>query len=572
MNFFERFKEMVEKKHIIPIIFVIDSSADMSIQGMRYMKGLLEGMMYRFAECNKNTTSRYKIEAAVLQYSSDFQWLTEGLVDPAGVQLPFFSRESLSNLGNALSELDAKLTQKKFFRKNNIYGKPYICFISGGTSDDDYGISLEKLKKNNWYQSADKAAIAIGQDADCNMLGQVVGDMNAVIHIHSLTLLEKILIGLYSSLLAESVTITNTAVPAITPPIIQHTAPTMPSMSIGGRDFMPADMWTPTANSRGGEFDADSVCYTTATEPSDEFDADCMCYSTIAFSNKADDTDEVCAFLCSPENYTEIPAEVKVSQVHFSAVAPKHIVKGEYAMIDIAVYENSYRNIVEQIIANADDEVKEVMGSSQNVADNTKIRMILSSPDIDVSDCMEVQTWHGRYLVFSFPVEIPQNYAKKQILFIATVYFNDVIATKLKFIVSCSTVREQKIQLTREDVLTAFISYASQDRSRVATIIQGMKKARPDMDIFFDIESLRSGEDWERALRAEIEKRDVLFLCWSHFAKNSEWVEKEWRYALTNKGLDSIEPVPLVSPAECPPPEELKSKHFNDLSLLYKEN
>ena len=36
-------------------------------------------------------------------------------------------------------------------------------------------------------------------------------------------------------------------------------------------------------------------------------------------------------------------------------------------------------------------------------------------------------------------------------------------------------------------------SYASQDRKRVARVIQGMKLARPDMDIFFDVESLRSG-------------------------------------------------------------------------------
>jgi len=98
-----------------------------------------------------------------------------------------------------------------------------------------------------------------------------------------------------------------------------------------------------------------------------------------------------------------------------------------------------------------------------------------------------------------------------------------------------------------------------------------MQKARPDMDIFFDVESLRSGDDWESALRREIENRDVLFLCWSSFAKNSEWVEKEWRYALINKGLDFIEPVPLVSPSECPPPDELKSKHFNDRALLYKD-
>jgi hypothetical protein len=89
------------------------------------------------------------------------------------------------------------------------------------------------------------------------------------------------------------------------------------------------------------------------------------------------------------------------------------------------------------------------------------------------------------------------------------------------------------------------------------------------MDIFFDVENLHSGEDWERTLRREIENRDILFLCWSNFAKESKWVETEWRYALAQKGLDAIEPIPLVSPAECPPPEELKSKHFNDKVLIY---
>ncbi len=262
--------------------------------------------------------------------------------------------------------------------------------------------------------------------------------------------------------------------------------------------------------------------------------------------------------------------EINVSQVQFSAVVPKRFIKGEYSMIDISIYEDDYRKIIDQIIANADTEVKEVIASAQNVEDNTVIRIVLFSPDLDISECDETQIWKGRYLTYSFPIELPKKYAKKQILFIASVYFNGVIATKLKFIAKCTSLREQKIELSREDVLTAFISYASQDRSRVATIIQGMKKARPDMDIFFDVESIRSGENWENTIRREIEKRDVLFLCWSNFARDSKWVETEWRYALSNKGIDSIEPIPLVSPTECPPPKELGSKHFNDKALLYK--
>ena len=88
------------------------------------------------------------------------------------------------------------------------------------------------------------------------------------------------------------------------------------------------------------------------------------------------------------------------------------------------------------------------------------------------------------------------------------------------------------------------------------------------LDVFFDVDSLRSGDDWELALHEEIKRRDVLFLCWSHFARESKWVDAEWRYALEQKGADCIEPVPIESPDICPPPAELSFKHFND-KLLY---
>lgn len=67
---------------------------------------------------------------------------------------------------------------------------------------------------------------------------------------------------------------------------------------------------------------------------------------------------------------------------------------------------------------------------------------------------------------------------------------------------------------------------------------------------------------------AEIDKRDILFLCWSKYARDSKWVDAEWRYAFKNKGPDSIEPVPIDPPGSCPPPDELSRKHFND-KLLY---
>ena len=258
----------------------------------------------------------------------------------------------------------------------------------------------------------------------------------------------------------------------------------------------------------------------------------------------------------------------EISKVYFSAVAPRTFKKNEYTMVHLAMYEKEFRNIVDEIKADYDTDVKETKSGALKVTEEDAVRVVLSSPDAEIEDNEEVQIWQGEYLIFDFAVKLPADFAGKQILFTAAVYINDIIATKLKFLAKISSWRQQKIRTDREDILSAFVSYASQDRNRVARIIQGMRKARPDMDIFFDVENLRSGESWQNALRSEIDRRDILFLCWSHFARQSKWVDTEWRYAFSHKGEDCIEPIPLESPSVCPPSEELSRKHFNDKMLL----
>ncbi len=274
------------------------------------------------------------------------------------------------------------------------------------------------------------------------------------------------------------------------------------------------------------------------------------------------------AAITAAEDNGTVPPDLELQKVEFSAVAPKTLTKGNYSIINVIMYERSFRSVVDDIVKERGEPAQESRSGVHKVKTGSAVKVFLSSPDIAIDDNMETGLWQGGYLNFTFAIFLPEQYKKRQVLLNTEVYINNVIAAKLKFIVKCSSQSEQKISITREDILSAFVSYASQDRQRVAIIIQGMKKARPDMDVFFDVDSLRSGDDWERALRLEIEKRDILFLCWSHFARESKWVDAEWRYALEQKGADCIEPVPIEPPDICPPPKELNHKHFND-KLLY---
>ena len=123
----------------------------------------------------------------------------------------------------------------------------------------------------------------------------------------------------------------------------------------------------------------------------------------------------------------------------------------------------------------------------------------------------------------------------------------------------------------RRRVRTAFASYASADREEAFARLQGIRKAAPDMKIFVDVMSLRSGDDWERRLKAEVPTKDVFYLFWSQAAARSSWVKREWSMALEQRGLAYIDPVPLQDPCDLEIPEDLKSLHFNDAFLMHIE-
>lgn len=261
--------------------------------------------------------------------------------------------------------------------------------------------------------------------------------------------------------------------------------------------------------------------------------------------------------------------ECSLDTVSFSAISPRKMEKGDYQIIQVVMYEDDSRDVVDKMIKEAsfDAPVKETIGARLEIEEGTIVKVVLSSPDIEIDDNEVALKWNGKYQNFEFDIYIPEEYQKKKILFEAKVYFNDVPATRLKFLADISK-DETELNVSRNDIKKAFISYASKDRDLVTYIIQGLRKARPDLDLFFDVETLRSGDKWEECLGKAIDDSDILFLCWSKNASDSKWVEYEWNYALNKKGIEAIEPIPLDDPRSCPPPSKLSSMHFND-TLIY---
>lgn len=243
-------------------------------------------------------------------------------------------------------------------------------------------------------------------------------------------------------------------------------------------------------------------------------------------------------------------------KMQFSAAVSGPLLRGQEAVFHLFMTEKGFSRSVEELL--------QASPSGPLQAQGAAVRVSLQSPDLAVTSLSQLWTWQGEYQRFDFSFSLPEDSVKRQVLFQAVVYINEVIATRLKFLVNCAAPGLQLITPRRRDVLSAFLSYAGEDRARMTAVLKEMHKARPDLHVFSDVDSLRSGENWREVLPLEIARRDVFFLCWSRHAKDSFWVNWEWHCALKVKGVACIVPILLDNPDSCPPPKDLDNRHFND--------
>lgn len=252
----------------------------------------------------------------------------------------------------------------------------------------------------------------------------------------------------------------------------------------------------------------------------------------------------------------------RIDSVEFSVMAQKIFSPGEYMMVDIFMYVEEYRKEIEKIKSEM-GQVTERRSGYKDISKGAKITVMLSSDSVKIENNIQECDWSGKYSNFNFAVKVPDDFTQNQILFTARVLINGVPATDLSIICERSVCAPEPVIISRHDIKSAFVSYSSKDRETVAILIIGILGARPDLNIFFDVTGMHHGQAWEKVLKEQIEARDTLFLCWSKNAKESEWVDKEWRYAYSIHGIDGITPLPLVRPENCRPPEELADSHFN---------
>lgn len=180
-------------RRVMPLIFVVDTSGSMDGAKIASLNTAVREALNDVGEISK-TNADAQIKVAALEFSSGANWMYDQLIEAESFQWQDLTAAGLTSFGAACEELNQKLSRSHGWMSEPTGTRaPAIILLSDGEPTDEWSHALEKLKGNQWFKVACKVAIAIGDDADKDVLTDFTGNKESVITVHGVEQLKKII-------------------------------------------------------------------------------------------------------------------------------------------------------------------------------------------------------------------------------------------------------------------------------------------------------------------------------------------------------------------------------------------
>lgn len=174
------------------LFFLVDTSGSMSGDKIGAVNEAIREVIPEIKDISAENADAL-IKIAVLQFSSGAQWLYEKPIDSDQFVWNNLEAGGLTDMGVAFSMLNEKLSRTQFMADAVGSYAPAIFMMSDGEPTDEYKKGLEELRKNKWFKVAIKVAVAIGADANTEILKEFTGNEECVLTVRSPQALRKMI-------------------------------------------------------------------------------------------------------------------------------------------------------------------------------------------------------------------------------------------------------------------------------------------------------------------------------------------------------------------------------------------
>jgi uncharacterized protein YegL len=180
-------------RRIMTLFFVVDTSGSMDGSKIGAVNAAIEEVIPAIREVSEENADA-QIKVAALEFSSGARWLTpSGPVEVDQFHWNPIDAAGVNDMGAACKALNEKLSRKAFMQEATGSFAPAIFLLSDGAPTDDYESGIQLLQANNWFKAAVKVAVAIGEDANLDVLEKFTGTREAVLTVHSAAVLKKMI-------------------------------------------------------------------------------------------------------------------------------------------------------------------------------------------------------------------------------------------------------------------------------------------------------------------------------------------------------------------------------------------
>ncbi|MGK7874153.1 MAG: VWA domain-containing protein [Xenococcaceae cyanobacterium] len=154
-------------------IWICDCSGSMSVNGkIQALNNAIRQtlpLMQKAAEDNVNA----KVFVRALKFSDGAQWHISQQTPVEDFQWQDLNADGVTDMGKALSMVAEQLKMPPMTDRAL---PPVLVLISDGQPTDDFNSGLRQLMEQPWGKKAVRVAIAVGQDADYEVLQKFIGN------------------------------------------------------------------------------------------------------------------------------------------------------------------------------------------------------------------------------------------------------------------------------------------------------------------------------------------------------------------------------------------------------------
>lgn len=180
-------------RRTLPVFYVLDTSGSMIGAPIEQLNRAMEETLDAVKQVAEHNGDA-QVKIGVLEFNTQPRWMQPA--GPEDVEDFIWNKldaEGLTYMGEALHELNDKLSKDAFLATSTGGLYPIIIFMTDGFANDEWEKQLEIIKQNPYFRRGIRIGFAIGDNADVEMIARVVGDSEAVLKTLDLGLFARLI-------------------------------------------------------------------------------------------------------------------------------------------------------------------------------------------------------------------------------------------------------------------------------------------------------------------------------------------------------------------------------------------